>query len=353
MSVVISGVEPDSIAWRHGFAAGDTLARINSHDIDDVLDYRFHMTGASIVLEGVNAAGAPYRRTIRKGEYDDLGLEFDTYLMDKQRSCKNGCVFCFVDQLPKGLRDTLYFKDDDDRMSFLFGNYITLTNLREKDVQRILAMHISPINISVHTMNPALRVQMMRNQNAGQVLEYIPRLAAGGIKLNTQLVLCPGLNDGPELTRSLTELCALAPGMQSVAVVPVGLTKHREGLAELRLHTREEATAIVETVERFGEEMLRAHGQRICYAADELYLRAERPILPADFYEEFAQLENGVGLMAMLADEFASALRMEPEAAVNRRVTGATGVSAAPLLAELTEVAAEKFPGLAAEVIPI
>jgi len=350
MGVLISGVEPGSPAARAGIQPGQILERIDGQEIQDVLDYRFYMTNAAPTLELVDGQGVHHRLTVRKEEYEDLGLVFDTYLMDRQRRCRNRCIFCFIDQLPKGLRDSLYFKDDDARMSFLFGNYVTLTNLTEREIDRILKMHISPINISVHTTDPDLRVQMMGNPRAGEVLGWLPRLAQGGIRLNTQLVLCPGINDGKALEKSLADLTALAPQMQSVAVVPVGLTAYREGLAPLRPFTPQEAADVIDLVNSYGEQMLRLHGERICYAADEFYLLAGREIPPAEFYGAFDQLENGVGLWSLLRDEFYQALEERPSRPVSRRVAVATGVAAFPLLRELTEAACQQFPGLAVQV---
>lgn len=355
MSVVIGSVEPDSLAEKAGLAPGDILCTMDGHPVEDVLDYRFYMVNTKVTLEGTTAEGEPWAKTIRKGQYDDLGLEFDSYLMDEQRLCKNKCVFCFIDQMPPGLRDSLYCKDDDSRMSFLFGNYITLTNLREQDVQRILDMHISPVNISVHTTSPQLRVKMMKNPSAGEVLRYLPRLAAGGIKINAQLVLCPGINDGEELERSLRDLCAYAPGLQSLAVVPVGLTRYREGLPELRLFSQPEAQAVIAAVNRYGDDMLAHHGQRICFAADEFYLAAEEPVPAGDFYEDYAQLENGVGLLALLQQEFRDALALEPvpEEAISRRITLATGTAAYPYLLAMAQAAEAQFPGLSIQVVEI
>jgi putative radical SAM enzyme (TIGR03279 family) len=350
VGVLISGVEPGSPAARAGILPGQTLERIDGQEIQDVLDYRFYMTNPAPTLELTDPQGVPHRLTVKKGEYEDLGLIFDTYLMDKQRSCKNRCVFCFIDQLPKGLRHSLYFKDDDARMSFLFGNYVTLTNLTEREIDRILKMHISPVNISVHTTDPDLRVKMMGNPRAGEVLRWLPRLAQGGIRLNTQLVLCPGLNDGQALEKSLSDLTALAPQMQSIAVVPVGLTAYREGLAPLRPFTKQEAGAVINLVDSFGNRMEQLHGERICYAADEFYLLAGREIPKADFYGAFDQLENGVGLWSLLRDEFYKALEDRPSHPVSRRVALATGVAAFPLLQELTGAACERFPGLAVQV---
>lgn len=235
-------------------------------------------------------------------------MEFETYLMDRQHACRNHCVFCFIDQLPKGMRNSLYFKDDDSRLSFLFGNYITLTNMTEHDVDRIIKMHISPVNISVHTTNPELRVKMMGNRFAGKSLDILYRLAAAGIKINSQLVLCRGLNDGNELTRSLTDLGKLYPSVQSVALVPVGVTKFRQGLFPLEPYEKSSAEEVLQIAEHFGAQFESQYGQRICYAADEFYLKARRPIPAAEFYGDFDQLENGVGLIANLKQEFKQAL---------------------------------------------
>lgn len=295
----------------------------------------------------------PYSVKVRKGEYEELGLLFETYLMDKQHSCRNKCIFCFVDQTPPGLRESLYFKDDDDRMSFLFGNYITLTNLQQKDIDRILQMHISPINISVHTTNPELRVKMMKNPQAGKVLEWIPALTGAGIKVNTQLVLCPGWNDGAELERSLRDLCALAPNLQSISVVPVGITKYREGLPDLRPFTKEEAAAVIETVGRFGSQMKRRFDSRTCYPADEFFLLADEPLPQDDYYDDYFQLENGVGLMTLLDYEFQQAIQLTDHHPVDRRVAIATGTAAAPLMKKLAQTAMEAFPGLRVTVLPI
>lgn len=353
MGVMIQGVEPNSPACRAGISSGQVLERIDGHLIEDVLDYRFYMTSAAPALDLTLPDGSSHQLTLRKGEYEDLGLLFDTYLMDRQRHCRNRCVFCFIDQLPSGLRDSLYFKDDDDRMSFLFGNYITLTNLRERDIDRILQMRISPVNISVHTTNPPLRCRMMGNPHAGQTLEWLPRLAEGGIHLNAQLVLCPGLNDGPELERSLKDLTALAPALQSVAVVPVGLTDHREGLFPLLGFSREEAATVIDQVNRWGDEMVAAHGERICYPSDEFYLLAKRSIPPADYYGAFDQLENGVGLVSLLEEEFSDALAASQPPHLTRRVLVATGMAAFPLLSRLAALAMEQSPGLSVEVAGI
>ncbi len=350
MAVTIQDVEQYSIAQQYGIAPGHRLVRIGENEINDVLDYRFYSTEPQLNLVLESPQGQVYTKSVRKGRYADLGLVFDTYLMDKQRFCKNKCVFCFIDQLPKGLRESLYFKDDDSRMSFLFGNYITLTNLEEKDIDRIIKMRISPVNVSVHTTNPDLRVQMMGNPRSGEVLAYIDRLVKAGIQVNAQLVLCPGFNDGPELERSLQDLAQYTPLLQSVAVVPVGLTKFREKLPQLRLFTQQEAAAVIHAVHTAGDQMLAKTGRRIFYAADELYLAAGNPLPEASFYEEYPQLENGVGMLALLLDEFFSALEDAHCSLVHRRVSIATGKAAYPFISDLFQAACNKFPGLTGTV---
>ena len=264
MAVIIKGVEAGSLAARKGIRPGDTLEAINGEAIRDVLDYRFYMTDTRLELS-LRRDGAAFSVPVRKGEYDDLGLEFETYLMDRQHTCRNKCIFCFVDQLPRGLRDSLYVKDDDSRMSFLFGSYVTLTNLTEEDIRRIIKMRLSPINISVHTTDPDLRVEMLKNPKAAESLRYIPMLTQAGIRVNTQLVLCPGVNDGPALEKSLWDLAEYWPGLGSIALVPVGLTGHREGLYPLRPYTKEEARQVLDAAALFQAEMIQKHGSRIAY----------------------------------------------------------------------------------------
>ena len=250
--VKIALVTRESAAARQGVRAGDILESINGHSIRDVLDYRFYLTDTHVTL-ALLRDGAPYTVTLRKGEYEDIGLEFETPLMDEKHSCRNACVFCFIDQLPEGMRKTLYFKDDDDRLSFLHGNYVTLTNLSDEDIQRILTMHISPVNVSVHTTNPALRVKMMKNKRAGDVLRYLRTMADAGIALCTQIVLCKGWNDGEELDRTMRDLAAYFPALRSCAIVPVGLTRHREGLTPLEAFSPEECARVIAQVDAFGK----------------------------------------------------------------------------------------------------
>lgn len=292
MAVRITSVEPGSPARRARIHKGDTLISINGNAITDVLDYRFYMTDEHLEILLCDQEKKLRTVVVEKDEYDDLGLEFETYLMDRQMGCKNACIFCFVDQTPPGMRKSLYFKDDDTRMSFLFGNYTTLTNLKEGDIQRIIKMHISPINISIQTMNPALRVQMMKNPFAGESLKFVRMLTEGGIKINTQIVLCPGYNDGEQLEYSLSELAKLGPNVQSIAVVPVGLTRYREKLTPLRGFFPQEAVEVVKTMERWGEYFCKEYGTRTAYASDEFYILAGKDFPPYEFYEDFAQLET-------------------------------------------------------------
>ena len=353
MSVIINDIEPNSPAARTKISAGDTLVSINGHEIMDVLDYRFYQEDTKIIAEIINAAGKVKKIRIKKDEYEELGLLFDTYLMDSKRSCKNKCIFCFIDQLPKGLRESLYFKDDDSRLSFLFGNYITLTNITEHEIERIISMHISPINISVHTTNPELRVRMMANKNAGNVLQIINRFNDAGIRMNCQLVLCPGINDGAQLERSLRDITSLEM-MECIAAVPVGLTKHREGLAKLEPFNEQTAGAVLDIIDRFGDECIKKYGTRRVYGADEFYLSSKRPIPEAEYYGDFLQLENGVGLWALLRKESSDALN-DSDVTINkpRRISLATGVGAAPLLQSISAACTKKYPSVQCDVYPI
>lgn len=352
--VKITGIEPGSRAQRAGIKPGDTLISINGHDIVDVLDYRFFETERDLRLK-LERDGGELGIEIIKPRYAGIGLEFESYLMDRERSCRNKCVFCFIDQLPKGMRETLYFKDDDDRLSFLFGNYITLTNIDDREVDRILQMHISPINISVHTMDPELRCKMMNNRFAGDSLRHLYRLARGGIQLNCQIVLCPGLNDGEALEFSLRELCGLGESLQSVACVPVGLTRYREGLYPLTAFDRDSAGAALDIIEKWGERCKEDRGVRTVYASDEFYLLAGRELPPVEFYEDFPQIENGVGMLRDLEDSFLGAVEdaetLElPEA---RHVTIPTGEGGYQFINKMLEVLRGKCPNLRADLVPV
>ncbi|MEY8575224.1 DUF512 domain-containing protein [Oscillospiraceae bacterium 21-37] len=352
MAVTITGVEPHSRAERIGIRPGDSLVSINGHGIIDVLDYRFFETERELRLE-LEREGNPYTLELAKPQYAELGLEFATYLMDEQRSCRNKCIFCFIDQLPPGMRETLYFKDDDDRLSFLFGNYVTLTNMDDREVDRILQMHISPINVSVHTMNPELRCKMMQNRFAGDSLRHLYRMAEGGVKLNCQIVLCPGVNDGEHLAYTLEKLWGLGESLLSVACVPVGLTRFREGLFPLQPFDRESARAALDILEEYGEKFRRERGSRTVYPSDEFYLIARRPLPPLEFYEDLPQIENGVGMLRDLEDAFLWALEdcILPEKP--RRVTIPTGEGVFPFLNSMLDALRAKSSALQIDLVPV
>lgn len=354
MSSKIKSVDPGSPADYAGIREGDTLLTVNGKQIVDVLDYKFYTYDARLDLELQGADGSRQRLRIKKSEGQDLGLEFETYLMDHAHRCANNCVFCFVDQMPKGLRDTLYFKDDDDRLSFLMGNYVTLTNLSPREVQRIIDLRISPINVSVHTTDPVLRAEMMGNRRAGESIDIMRRFAQEGIQMNCQIVACPGLNDGPALDRTMGDLAEMRSGVSSVAVVPVGLTKYREGLYPLRSYTCQEAGALIDQVEAFAAACRARFGSAMFWCSDEFYLLAERPIPDDAFYEDYCQLENGVGMLRLFQVEFAGALRMMDELTEPvRPFAMATGYSAAPLLTQLAKEASEACGGVEHYVYPI
>ncbi|MDL2214169.1 DUF512 domain-containing protein [Clostridia bacterium OttesenSCG-928-O13] len=343
MAVSIHSVAENSPAAKAGILPGMSLVSVDGKPIFDGLDYEFYTAGPRLRLV-VEAGGARREILIEKEEYQPLGCGFETYLIDKQHACKNKCVFCFIDQLPKGMRAPLYFKDDDERLGFLFGNYITLTNLSQREVDRILAMRFSPVNISVHTANPALRVEMMGNKNAGKVLDIIPQLAKAGIEMNFQLVLCPGLNDGAELEHSLAWLAAQGPSVRSIAAVPVGLTRHRQGLCPLVPYTGETAAAQLDSMLEAGDAFLGQRGSRLIYPSDEWFLLAGRPIPPADFYEDYPQLENGVGMWRVLLDEFTEALAAAPGGPQKAEADLVVGTLAAPLFEEINALLVQKYP---------
>ncbi|MBQ8351966.1 MAG: DUF512 domain-containing protein [Clostridia bacterium] len=351
--VEITEVERRSRAAKAKIKPGDMLLSINGNDIQDVLDYRFYLAEERVELS-LERNGKPFSVTIKKDEYDDIGLCFATALMDQKQSCRNKCVFCFIDQLPSGMRDTLYFKDDDARLSFLHGNYITLTNLSERDVERIIHMHISPINISVHTTNPDLRVSMMKNKHAGESLRHLYRLAEAGVEIHGQIVLCRGINDGRELDRTLSDLAALYPAVSSVSIVPAGLTKHREGLHPLTMFTGEECAAVIDQVEVVASRLYEQNGSRVFFCGDEFYLAAGRELPDEEFYEGYPQLENGVGMITSLRTEFADWQTYDAAPGECRReVSIATGVAAYPLMQEVAAKMEQAFAGLTVHVYEI
>ena len=352
MAVKIMQVAKHSPADKAGVKADEMLVKINGNPIEDILDYQFYATENKLQIE-LEKDGLTRSVQVKKNQYDELGLEFETYLMDKQHHCKNKCIFCFVDQMPPNMRETLYFKDDDARLSFLFGNYITLTNMEQKDIDRIIKMHISPVNVSVHTMNPALRQKMMLNPKAASSLDYLRQLAEAGVKINTQLVLCPGINDGDELRYSLQELGKLYPSVESIAAVPVGLTKYRDGLYPLEPYTKEGAEEVIDIIHSFADGFETEHGVRLAYPSDEFFLKAERKIPEDEYYGEYNQLENGVGLLALLRQELGYALEDWEDDGVSRRISLATGEDAADFLRQQIARVKEQFPGLDCTVYPI
>jgi putative radical SAM enzyme (TIGR03279 family) len=353
--VTVYGIAPGSIADRKGIMVGDKLHTVNGNEISDVLDYRFYLTDSRVKLT-LERDGVFYETEILKEMYADIGLEFETYLMDNKRSCQNRCIFCFIDQNPCGMRETLYFKDDDSRLSFLMGNYVTLTNLKDSDIDRIIKMHMSPINVSVHTTNPELRCKMMKNRFAGQSLGYLKRLADAGITINGQIVLCKGLNDKDELSRTMSELYALYPAISSVSVVPAGLTKHREGLYPLELFTPEEAAEVIAQVNSFGDKCKNECGSRIFCCADEFYLKSKIPFPDASYYEDYPQFENGVGMIVSMLEEFSDELEFLEEdydTSLEKKFSIATGEAAFDFISSLSERLCEKCPSLRGNVYKI
>ena len=348
MAVVITSVTPRSPAAKAGVHAGETLAAINGHPINDALDYGFYCYERTLILDLTT-------RTVKvrkRDDYDDIGLNFETYLMDKKHSCHNKCIFCFIDQLPPGMRETLYFKDDDSRLSFLQGSYITLTNMTDSDIERIIKMKLN-VNVSVHTTDPELRKKMLCNRFAGDVLRYIRQMAEGGITMNCQIVLCRGWNDGEQLKRTISDLTTLYPAVQSIAVVPFGATRFRDNLPKIALHDKNSAGEAVDIIESFGEKMLTEHGERVVYPADELFITAERELPPSGYYGSFDQYENGVGMWSYLRDGFMDELAEREPDRVSRNVTIATGVLAAPLIKQLADALCKRFTACTVQVAAI
>ena len=339
---VIRSVDMRSPAHRAGIKAGEKLLQVNGHPVLDVLDYKFYTYDPKLTLTLARPDGKERTVKVRKQEGEELGLNFETYLMDKARCCANRCIFCFVDQLPKGLRESLYFKDDDARLSFLMGNYITMTNLSQRELDRIAELRISPINISVHATEPELRAMMLGHRNGGRLMEIMQRFAQAHIIMNCQIVACPGINDGEHLQKSMEDLAALYPYVKSVSVVPVGLTCHREGLYRMEPYDQEKAAGVLDQVEAFAETCLEKYGSRVFWCSDEFYLRAGRPIPEDAYFEDYTQLENGVGMLRLLRTEFDSALRLVDPVASVRPYSTACGVDAAAWIKEIVDSAAEK-----------
>ena len=337
---------------RHRARPGDFVAAINGHAVEDVLDYKFFSYDPSLDVTLRSPQGEELTVHVEKDEGGDLGLEFETYLMDAPRACANRCDFCFIDQLPPGMRRTMYFKDDDARLSFLMGNYITLTNLSQREIQRIEDLRISPINVSVHTTDPELRARMLRNPRAGESIGVMRRFARAGITMNCQIVCCPGLNDGDALARTMRDLDEMWPAVHSVSIVPVGLTKYRRGLYELAPFTPEHSRETIELVTAFGDGCVKRHGSRVFFCGDEMYIKAGMELPPDEFYEEHTQLENGVGMIRQLETEFNSALRLS-DACDGVPFSIACGVSAAPYFEKLLCTAGEKYAMLNGRVYAV
>lgn len=333
----ITSVDAHSPARRAGLRAGERLTHVNGTPVVDVLDYKYYTYDARLELTLQTEDGKTRRVRVRKEEGEDLGLNFETYLMDKARSCANRCIFCFVDQMPPGMRKTLYFKDDDARLSFLLGNYITLTNLSERELQRIISLRVSPINISVHATDPAVRAALLRSPRAGACFPAMERLAKAGIRMNCQIVACPGVNDGPALARTLRDLGSLFPAVESVAVVPVGLTRYREGLPPIAPYTPAQAGAVVDQAESFAAAFRAEHGSSLVWCSDEFYLIAKRNLPEKEYYEDMNQLENGVGMLRLLQSQAETALDGLELERTPTPCSIATGVSAAPFLREIID----------------
>ena len=348
----IKNVEPSGRLHGKVFP-GEKLLTINGHTIEDVLDYKYYSYEPKLTLEVESKEGKVRRIRVKKQEGEPLGLDFEIYLMDEARGCSNHCLFCFIDQLPKGLRKTLYFKDDDARLSFLTGNYITLTNLSEREVDRICALRVSPLNISVHTTDPELRVKMLRNPKAAGILPLLQRFAAAGITMDCQIVCCPGINDGEALQKTMDDLAALYPHVNSVSIVPVGLTKHRDHLPKLTPFNAETAAATIDHVESFAKKCDEVYGSKIFWCSDELYLKALRDVPGDEYYEDYSQLENGVGLIRLLKTDFEYALEDAEETQTHTPFAIVTGVAASPLMCELIEKAKKRFPEIDGEVYTI
>ncbi|MDD2978717.1 MAG: DUF512 domain-containing protein [Hespellia sp.] len=341
---VVNQVLAGSIAEEMGIEPGDKLLSINENLIEDVFDYHFYVNDEEIVLLIEKESGEQWELDIEKDPEEDLGIEFEQSLMDEYRSCRNKCMFCFIDQMPKGMRDTLYFKDDDSRLSFLQGNYITLTNMSEEDVRRIVRYHLEPINISFHTTNPELRCKMLNNRFAGEALDKVQILYDGGIEMNGQIVLCKGVNDGAELERTISDLTRYLPYLQSVSVVPVGLTKFRDGLYPLESFSQEDAREVLGIIHKWQKKVYEEYGFHFIHAGDEWYILAKEELPEERRYDGYLQLENGVGMMRLLENEFQEAVDGVVPDEGSCEVSIATGYLAYDFIREMLEVLLQKLP---------
>ncbi len=354
--VKVQDVDSGSIAEEAGIEKGDCILSINNEKICDIFDYRFLTASENLTVEIQKADGEVWEIEIEKDEYEDLGLEFENSMIDEARSCTNKCIFCFIDQLPGGMRDTLYFKDDDSRLSFLTGNYVTLTNMDNNALERIIKYRMSPINISVHTTNPDLRVYMLNNKFAGDILNKLKRLTESGITINCQIVLCRYINDGAELDRTISDLSALYPYVNSISVVPVGLTRHRKGLIDLKPFDKEASLQIISQIDSWQGKLFKEHGSRVVYLADEFYIMAGAEIPGYENYEDFPQIENGVGLISLLRHEFEETLESQAQRCLieNSRIASiATGVSSYEYIKGMAETLENRYNNLKVNVYQI
>lgn len=350
---IVSSVDKGSIAEELGIEQGDLILSIDGQKIIDYLDYKFLATSEEIVMEVKKQNGDLYEFEIENYELEDLGINFSNMLFDKPKSCQNKCVFCFIDQMPKGMRKTLYFKDDDSRLSFLYGNYVTLTNMKDEDINRLIRYRISPVNISVHTTNPDLRVKMLKNKRADKILDQIQKLYDNDIEMNMQIVLCKGINDCSELDRTIEDLSRFMPMAKSVSVVPVGLTAYRKGLYPLEPFTKEDSIKVINQIKGFQEKFLAEHGTRFVYASDEFFVNAEIEIPEEREYEDFPQIENGVGMLASMESEFKNALEKNKKTAKNIKTLVATGEISYEFIKKLVNMAKMRYNINDTEVVAV
>ena len=349
----IKEVLPGSIAQELELAAGDILLQINNEELEDIFDYQFLIQDEYLEILIEKSFGEIWELEIEKDMEEDLGLVFENGLMDEYRSCRNKCIFCFIDQMPEGMRETLYFKDDDSRLSFLQGNYITLTNMSDKDIDRIIRFHLAPINISFHTTNPKLRCEMLNNRFAGEALKKVERLFEAGIEMNGQIVLCKGVNDGEELRRSIEDLGNYIPCLKSVSVVPVGLTKFREGLYPLEPFNKEDAKEVLSMIHKVQEMFMEREHTHFVHASDEWYLLAEEELPGEERYDDYPQLENGVGMLRLFIDQVREAFEKREADEIHREISVVTGRIAAPTIEMLCQEGKKKFPNLKVHIYPI
>lgn len=350
---IISKVLPQSIGEEMELTPGDELISINGQVIEDVFDYHYLVDDDYLELLVRKENGEEWELEIEKDYEEDLGIEFENSLMDEYRSCRNNCIFCFIDQMPEGMRETLYFKDDDSRLSFLQGNYVTLTNMSDHDIDRIIQYHLAPINISFQTTNPQLRCKMLNNRFAGDIFPKVQRLYEAGIEMNGQVVLCKGINDGEELERTIKDLTRYLPHLKSVSIVPVGLSKYRDGLYPLEPFNKEDAERVLDTVHQWQEKLYPEYGLHFIHCSDEWYILAERELPREDQYDGYLQLENGVGMLRLLEEEVKEALLHSDEESVKRQVSIATGRLAAPFIRKNVELVANVYKDLEVEIFPI